>query len=756
MVFCSGLYANKDCENYFTYQTNDNLTFEFQGFVIPDVQSSYFWDFGDGTTGSGQTTIKSFVPQGVAYYTVCLTTISYDTISGDTCEAISCQDVYIGNSLDCEAYFYTQTVPGSITTIVFTNASTGAYTNLIWDFGDGTTSTDENPVHDFNTTGIYNVCLSIWDSLEICQDTFCDSIQVGLEGYYTLYISGNVVDDVYFLPVEDQEMDISIDSNNLYGGYFNTILTDDDGFYHNEVTIPVEMFEGFAEIGTYECNQQYQSQIQEWIYNYPFITADFVICTDTLIPNCYANFTYEKDTANPYVVKFYDNSFGQINSWFWDFGDGSFSNEINPVHEYNSLGAFNVCLTVSSDTLGSFCTDTYCDSIFIGSNLIAGFIYNLDSASNIPNSYFFHDISIGEPGNWFWDFGDGNSSTDQHPDHQFENSGEYWICLEISKEVSPGIFDSDIYCQFIVTPNYFNLGGAAFIGNVPINNPVSTGDTGIAFLYKKYPDIIVPIDTNLFYDLGYYWFTDVREGDYIVKVGLTDNSSNYSNYSTTYHEDAVYWDQTAPIVMDTNNYYTNVFLNEVNGIDPGPGSIDGFVTLAGDIPALLNSNSEIDIRIYNNSGVLLSNIKTDEEGSFTIDNIALGTYNLYAEVTGLYSEVQSIFLDEDNSSISNVDLEVFNEPLGKYEFSTPMISIGELYPNPVKNLLNLDVELKNTSLLKFAIYNLIGAKVYESTLRLANCQYKVSIDVQFLPAGSYLLLVFIEEGKIFKTQKFIK
>ena len=50
-------------------------------------------------------------------------------------------------------------------TVNFSDASVSAVTNWFWDFGDGSTSTDTNPVHIYNAAGSYAVSLTVWGSL---------------------------------------------------------------------------------------------------------------------------------------------------------------------------------------------------------------------------------------------------------------------------------------------------------------------------------------------------------------------------------------------------------------------------------------------------------------------------------------------------------------------------------------------------------------------------------------------------------------
>lgn len=71
-----------------------------------------------------------------------------------------------------------------------------------------------------------------------------------------------------------------------------------------------------------------------------------------------ANFTANNNCGNyPLVVQFNNNSYipleDTVNSWLWDFGDGSTSNEMNPVHTYQNPGLYTVSLTVTTTSMQS-------------------------------------------------------------------------------------------------------------------------------------------------------------------------------------------------------------------------------------------------------------------------------------------------------------------------------------------------------------------------------------------------------------------
>ena len=72
----------------------------------------------------------------------------------------------------------------------------------------------------------------------------------------------------------------------------------------------------------------------------------------------------EKDTLSPLQVSFIDLSGYQPTSWRWDFGDGASSNETNPLHIYDSIGVYTVCLIVTN----SNSSDTLCRVLYLGTS----------------------------------------------------------------------------------------------------------------------------------------------------------------------------------------------------------------------------------------------------------------------------------------------------------------------------------------------------------------------------------------------------
>gem|GEM_PF-4463066 len=155
-------------------------------------------------------------------------------------------------------------------------------------------------------------------------------------------------------------------------------------------------------------------------------------------PNCnpIANFTY--NTCENYTIIFIDNSTDQdgiVEGWLWDFGDGENSTDQHPIHVFPYDGIYMVCMEVWDNEGDS---DRICKNITINScSPIVNFHFSpihpttqdmvrfIDNSSNTGGTFV----------NWSWDFGDGFTSNDQHPIHQFNDDGTYNVSLIITDNI---------------------------------------------------------------------------------------------------------------------------------------------------------------------------------------------------------------------------------------------------------------------------------------------------------------------------------
>jgi PKD repeat protein len=119
--------------------------------------SEWKWDFGDSSTGTGETVTHTYTRPGT--YSVSLMVRGPDGTSVEMRENL----ITAGTSLTPpQARFRTDKRTGyAPLTVQFTDQSLGKVTDWKWDFGDGSSATEKNPVHVFNETGVFSVSLTV-------------------------------------------------------------------------------------------------------------------------------------------------------------------------------------------------------------------------------------------------------------------------------------------------------------------------------------------------------------------------------------------------------------------------------------------------------------------------------------------------------------------------------------------------------------------------------------------------------------------
>ncbi len=174
---------------------------------------------------------------------------------------------------------------------------------------------------------------------------------------YTQLVSGSVTDST---------TGIGISNHAVHFYYFDTlgtydsVVTDSVGHYQKTLVFNYNMISQVHAF-TYGCNNQMYSVYFLSIDTMP--VANFSICVNN-VPPCNASFTHYVDGNNPLMIHFLDSSAGNINIWYWNFGDGNASMLQNPVHTYDSQGTYLVQLTVM-DSLNPSYSCSFADSIII-------------------------------------------------------------------------------------------------------------------------------------------------------------------------------------------------------------------------------------------------------------------------------------------------------------------------------------------------------------------------------------------------------
>ena len=385
---------------------------------------------------------------------------------------------------------------------------------------------------------------------------------------------------------------------------------------------------------------------------------------------------------------------------------------------------------------------------------LANFTSRLDSNNSVQNTFIFTDLSEGHPNHWAWTFGDGEVSHDQNPVHSYRNPGQYHVCLSITKKSITGeILCSDSLCKEISTQSYYNLGGLVFAGLYPINNPSSTGDTGIAYLYRMQKGKIVPIDTISFTYLGYYAFLRLLEGDYMIKVGLKKGSAHYTNFLPEYSGDQLKWQASSPVKIDgASSFSNNIHLLQTATSEPGIGAIGGYVSHRERGPLM----KDAEVILYNANSEPIGFTVSDASGKFDFRELEYGKYYLYPEIAGKYALLQEVLIEEAAPVIDGIVLEVSDQEftgIGSWNNDNCIIRV---YPNPFSSELNIQVVSELSGKISVDLVNLTGMKFCSDSYNCDGNPLNLTISLQDIPKGLYFLTLRSSEGAIISTRKVIK
>ncbi len=161
---------------------NGTFTFALESIITAPV-TSIAWDFGDGSTGTGTPVSHNFTGNGP--YAVCMTVTLLDALQQDSCTVQTCNWVYFGpDTIPCGQVLqpdFDHLINGSTVAFINTSLTSGALPSLFWDFGDGTTSTELQPVHTYALPDLYTVCLTVTIDGPLAPDTCALSVCLPIE-----------------------------------------------------------------------------------------------------------------------------------------------------------------------------------------------------------------------------------------------------------------------------------------------------------------------------------------------------------------------------------------------------------------------------------------------------------------------------------------------------------------------------------------------------------------------------------------------
>lgn len=393
------------------------------------------------------------------------------------------------------------------------------------------------------------------------------------------------------------------------------------------------------------------------------------------------------------------------------------------------------------DNFNNFITNFKINDTTTVLNCYPDFRYDFDSVNNYKVSFIDNSPCPGII-SWEWNFGDGNFSSAQYPEHIYSENGIYRVKLSIvSFDQTSGeyILTSLTKLLKVGYRAYFDMGGQVFAGLFPI-------DIGVGFLYKIEDEGVIPIDTVEFNLHGIFYFYHIIAGEYIVKTDLDLQSTYYSEYFPGYVGDEINWVNAEIIHFYQTSFDNDIDLHQTPGYSYGPGNISGIVENY-ETGGCLNS---IELLILDENDNSLSYTHSCEEGNFYFHDLAYGTYQIFAEVAGIQSSAQEVIISAENPNWSDliIIIDFTNGTSYINEFQDyELMSVGDIYPNPIVNNAKIAICLDKSSDIKYSIINHLGQAVYRNHELLSAGKQTLNVNVSDLRNGLYSLIITTENGR---------
>jgi PKD repeat protein len=403
----------------------DTVIFSDQSLANGASISSYLWTFGDGDS--------SYLTNPIHVYDTAGTfTIKLLISSANGCLDSIYQSLTIYDKPDVD-FGYTNACLNE-QPIQFTDSTSlnsGTIISTLWDFGDGNTSVNVNPLHNYAAPGLYRVSL-IKISSNGCIDSAFHNINVFPEPQASFTYT-RLSDDSCSLP---QQIDFINQSQGAQGFLWDFDFSNNPGQETSTLVNPQYTFNNFGifQVALFAHNQ--------------FGCIDTIIRTIQISTVPEAGFIADTlSGCQPLLVNFTDtsqynfNGPGGVNAWFWDFGDGGISTILNPSHVFQDFGSFQTSLIVTTD---AGCSDTVLGPI-IEVYPRPGADFQINQINVREFKLINTSLNTDSSSIYLWRLGDGSTSSLRSPSHRYrynltEGSRNLSICLRV--ENTSGCTDS--------------------------------------------------------------------------------------------------------------------------------------------------------------------------------------------------------------------------------------------------------------------------------------------------------------------------
>ncbi len=384
-----------------------NIPLLLQGDAGGNIKS-WYWDFGNGQTASGQSPFVTYTQHGS--YRIRLMVKDVFGLS-DTIE----KTIEVRRKPTI-GFSYTNSMinqPTCFTAHCDTSGSRATAQQFYWSFHDPQApqagSVLENPCYTYTAPGNYTVCLNVLFSNNGCGTTdVWDSLALPVSIYSWQGVQAGFTCNPVCAGTCMSFHDKSITTN-------TGIITHNWDFGDGYIDSSANPCHLYALAGNYSVTLK---------------AIDNTGATDTIIQNVTVYPTPPQPTiqvnnvclGQPLYLSVQDTSTEY--SCHWDFGDNNVATSPQACHTYAQAGIYTLSCTL---TTSNSCSTTASNTLTVYTPPQASFIYNNCGNMGICfNGNTTHPVIL-----WQWDFGDGSLSTIPNPQHLYSTNGVYPVCLMV-------------------------------------------------------------------------------------------------------------------------------------------------------------------------------------------------------------------------------------------------------------------------------------------------------------------------------------
>jgi PKD repeat protein len=338
----------------------------------------------------------------------------------------------------------------------------------------------------------------------------------------------------------------------------------------------------------------------------------------------------------------------------------------------------------------------------------------------------------GQPADYFWNFGDGQTATGQSATHTYGAAGIYYVSL--STVDSTGCqYSSGQSVMVGDSGQFYQVYGQVFAGTFPETMGIVM-ILGIDTTLNYFPFIdIAYLDSN-----GVYYFPMVPTGSYYIYAIPFDSGG----YLPTYYGDVLFWTEATVVTLPQPDNPYDIHLQQGGLLLPGPGNINGQINTGDFVAGMVD---KITMELMDASSTMIGFSQVDAGGAFQFPQLAYGTYYLHAEMAGCTSDLIVVEITEQNPDVNVVLTFAGGHILGVNDH-TLTLDAGVVYPNPVREEANINVNTAKQTVLTAEVIDLTGRSVRKVTEAVSAGNHRITIPVSGLPTGMYTLRIYSGEG----------